>query len=138
MTEWGLAQLDEERAAAPSLRTLAALEASVLGDLLPDVRPRERPARSAYMRSLSRPGRRIVTRIFAPRRAGGPGGRPRAQAARSSAKSGDSPDDDPHEPAGPGWRWARTRFEKTERCRGCGGILLWNHGQLFCPRGCPR
>lgn len=36
-------------------------------------------------------------------------GRPRAQAARSSARSGDSGDSDLDDPApAPGWRWART------------------------------
>jgi hypothetical protein len=67
-----------------------------------------------------RAGRRIATARRAdarpatrsPRRTNGSSGRPRAQATRSSAASGDSGDSDLDDPA-PGWHWAHPAWERS-------------------------
>jgi hypothetical protein len=60
-----------------------------------DVRAENRIAAVRYTKSRPSPAR-------APRRSNGPGGKPRAQATRSSARSGDGPDADPGDPD---WHW---------------------------------
>jgi hypothetical protein len=58
--------------------------------------------------------------------------RERRRVGAASSRAG--PDDDPHEPAGPGWRWAHDSFET---CAACGSVLVWSAGRLVCPRrGC--
>jgi hypothetical protein len=51
----------------------------------------------------------------APRRTNGTSGRPRAQATRSSAASGDSPEDagDSEPPAANRWRWAQSAWGRS-------------------------
>jgi hypothetical protein len=55
--------------------------------------------RSQRLRAARPPALTNVPRTVAPRRSTPPGGRPRAQASRSSSRSGHSPDDGPEEPA---------------------------------------
>ncbi|MGZ4172654.1 MAG: hypothetical protein ACXVRN_14930 [Solirubrobacteraceae bacterium] len=61
-------------------------------------------------------GRAKAPRLVAPIRPRPRGvGRPKAQAARSSARSGDSGDSDPPPPAAERWRWAHTFDEAVAR-----------------------
>ena len=87
--------------------------------------------------------RRAATAANAPRRVNGPSGRPRAQANRSSARSGDSPAGDGSEPEPPPPRLTvaasrGTYTHAASRCPACGSVLLWTSGGLVCAnQRCP-
>src|SRR4051794_38623620 len=85
-----------EVAPGHTLRDLADLEARVLGDLPADLRPRERPARRAFVRSVARARRlpAIVRRV-------GTAVRPRERRERRHVTRSTSSADPGEPPAGP-------------------------------------